>query len=642
LKRAKNGFQKRTQWYNHQYPMTSGKKPSDSPATADLTAPIDLCAGPLSLLYEKGYIRSLRLGGVEIVRRVYAAVRDEFWNTVAGSIEDLSVQRTASSFLITYNSRHRRGAIDFLWRAEITGKASGEIAFSLRGIALTRFKRNRIGLCVLHPLNISKGNPCRVETIDGLTVESVFPAAIAPYQLFINLRALSCPIASGLDATLRFEGDVFETEDQRNWTDATYKTYSTPLSLPLPVTLEKGTMINQKVTISIDKPTAPIIHVPYSLQIDFSGPSASRRVPEIGATENPGDAIGPGMVGRLKPLNLSYARVDCSFARDDVPMRLEHAAAVSAALGCPIELALHFAADPHTEAAFLADGYAKTPFPVRRFLVFHDSERSVAADTVASVNYLLREISSSAAIAGGTDRYFVEINRRRPPMEMLDAISFAATPQVHTFDTIAIMENLPGIQEALRAAASFSSGKPVIISPLTLRPRIDPMAPQKDGGPDSRQPTLFAAAWLAGALAWCASGNAAAVTLGDLRGPGGFLSPDGDPYPLCVPLAWIGRTTGAQASFHSGSDPSQIIGLKCHEGNRVQMIVINLSNRVSKVILRGLPAPCRLTLLDDASWQQVRETADPVNGLQEIIAHVKNGSLTIELGPYAAARIIEE
>jgi hypothetical protein len=622
--------------------MTFENKPSDLPAPADAAGPLDLCAGPLTLLYENGYIRSLRLGGVEIVRRVYAALRDEFWNSVAGSIEDLSVQRTASSFLITYNSRHRRGEIDFLWGAEITGKSSGEITFSLRGIALTRFRRNRIGLCVLHPVSVCKGKPCRIETVDGLTVEGTFPVAIAPYQPFVNMCALSCPIASGLDATLRFEGDAFETEDQRNWTDATYKTYSTPLSLPLPVTVEKGTMICQKVTINIDKPTASIIHVPLSLQIDFSGQAAALRVPEIGATENRGGVISPNAIDRLKSLCLSHVRVDCSFARDDVSKQLEHASAVSDMLGRPIELALYFAADPRAEAALLAARYANAPFPIRRFLVFHDNERSVSAETVATVNGLLRELSSSAAIAGGTDRYFVEINRSRPPAEMLDAITFAATPQVHTFDNTSIMENLPGLRETLCAAASFSCGKPVIISPLTLRPGINPLSPQTDGGPDDRQPTLFTAAWLAGALAWCTSGNAMSVTLGDLRGPGGLLSPDGNAHPLCLPLAWIGSYSGAQASFHSGSDPSQIIGLKCQKDKHLQMIAINLSDRVSKVVLRGLPAPCRLTLLDNASWKQVRTMVDPINGLKGNIIDIRNNMATIELGPYAIARLEDE
>ena len=39
------------------------------------------------------------------------------------------------------------------------------------------------------------------------------------------------------------EGETFETEDQRNWSDASFKTYGTPLHLPFPVEVEEGTRV---------------------------------------------------------------------------------------------------------------------------------------------------------------------------------------------------------------------------------------------------------------------------------------------------------------------------------------------------------------------------------------------------------------
>ena len=36
------------------------------------------------------------------------------------------------------------------------------------------------------------------------------------------------------------EGDTFEMEDQRNWSDASYKTYVRPLALPWPYVLPAG------------------------------------------------------------------------------------------------------------------------------------------------------------------------------------------------------------------------------------------------------------------------------------------------------------------------------------------------------------------------------------------------------------------
>ena len=55
-----------------------------------------------------------------------------------------------------------------------------------------------------------------------------------------------------MEAHLYFEGDVFETEDQRNWTDASYKTYSTPLDQPYPAKVTKGTALFQRIEFSLE------------------------------------------------------------------------------------------------------------------------------------------------------------------------------------------------------------------------------------------------------------------------------------------------------------------------------------------------------------------------------------------------------
>ena len=48
-------------------------------------------------------------------------------------------------------------------------------------------------------------------------------------------------------------GDVFEMEDQRNWSDASYKTYVRPLSLPWPYVMEQGVVNRQSVELSIER-----------------------------------------------------------------------------------------------------------------------------------------------------------------------------------------------------------------------------------------------------------------------------------------------------------------------------------------------------------------------------------------------------
>ena len=48
------------------------------------------------------------------------------------------------------------------------------------------------------------------------------------------MQSISHGTPSGGEVTISFTGDLFEMEDQRNWTDASYKTYSTPLRIPYP------------------------------------------------------------------------------------------------------------------------------------------------------------------------------------------------------------------------------------------------------------------------------------------------------------------------------------------------------------------------------------------------------------------------
>jgi hypothetical protein len=53
---------------------------------------VPLRAGQIALEYEAGDLRYLRIGGREIVRRIYAAVRDVNWNTIPARISGLQMR----------------------------------------------------------------------------------------------------------------------------------------------------------------------------------------------------------------------------------------------------------------------------------------------------------------------------------------------------------------------------------------------------------------------------------------------------------------------------------------------------------------------------------------------------------------------
>ena len=225
----------------------------------------ELRAGPLSALYEDGGLRYVRWGPREILRRIYVAVRDRNWGTVPTALTDLRLNAGPDSFDLSFTADCRRGDIDFTWKGSIRGDVKGTIVFTMDGEARTTFLRNRLGFCVLHPVKECAGRPCILERSSGAINKGNFPRYIWAQQPFQDLKAISHEVAPGVRARVAFQGDTFEMEDQRNWADASYKTYCTPLQLPFPVEVPKGTKITQKITLEVEGAGPPsVIPVSYT------------------------------------------------------------------------------------------------------------------------------------------------------------------------------------------------------------------------------------------------------------------------------------------------------------------------------------------------------------------------------------------
>ncbi len=229
---------------------------SDEP----LPSQVPLRAGPLTMVFEAGDLRYISHGSRELVRRIYGAVRDHDWKTIRPVFSALAVDAAADSFHIRYQAEHRDGDIDFVWHARITGQADGVVIFAFSGEARSTFLKNRIGLCTLHPMRECAGLAARARHAGKAESEVTFPELVSveqPVTGFDDLRGLSYDAGPGARVELEFEGDIFETEDQRNWIDASYKTYSSPIAAPRPASVAAGTRIEQQVTVRLVTATSP-------------------------------------------------------------------------------------------------------------------------------------------------------------------------------------------------------------------------------------------------------------------------------------------------------------------------------------------------------------------------------------------------
>ena len=141
-----------------------------------------LQAGPLSVELIEGELRYFHAGADEAVRRIYAAVRDSSWNTVAARRTGLRVEQSEAGFEVSWQSEHVDGAVDFAWESRIQGTSDGVIRWEFEGVARQAFAKNRVGFCILHPLAVCQGKSCEVEYVSGDLAECRFPGEIAPDQ----------------------------------------------------------------------------------------------------------------------------------------------------------------------------------------------------------------------------------------------------------------------------------------------------------------------------------------------------------------------------------------------------------------------------------------------------------------------------
>jgi len=464
-------------------------------------ARIELRTTQFSLFFEPetAFVRRISAGGVEVLRAIYGAVRDHHWDTAVPVVSNLRVGLEEDSFRLAFDAHCVLGEVDFFYRGEISGNG-GELTFSFDGEARSTFRRNRIGFCVLHPIEGCAGNSCELLKVDGSIEQSAFPEKISPHQPFLDLRGMRWEPARGLTAELGFSGDVFETEDQRNWTDASFKTYCTPLSLPRPVEMLPGTRVRQEVTLRISgSPAITQDITPENSCTVTVGGVSGRKLPPVGfgmpGHGKPPDARSVKLLSALKPAHL---RVDLHLHSHGWKEELRRAATDALAVGTALHCALFISDSAENELVDFAGEVLQAKAPVKTCFIFHRGEPVTPARWLELAERRLRAGGMDAGILGGTNFYFTDLNRNRP--EPGKPVAFSFNPQVHAFDDLSLVENLEGQFHVASNAVEFT-GASVAISPVTLLPRRNGAGAGHSANADLRQRTGFGAVWTLGSLA---------------------------------------------------------------------------------------------------------------------------------------------
>ena len=629
-----------------------------------------LSAGPLSMIFEAGDLRYIRFGNHEILRRIYVAVRDHNWDTILPQLSNVQIEQEGDAFRITYDVENKHAEVDFFWQGTITGDADGIITFSMDGEARSTFRRNRIGFCVLHPMGCA-GIPCRIEKVDGSVAESVYPISIAPQHLidgeikpvapFNNMRAVSYKVTAGVGAEVRFEGEIFEMEDQRNWTDASYKTYGTPLSEPFPVEVSVGTKISQRITVTLKTQgesraeTRDTTVQPLTLEISSADPRPLSRI-GLGVASH-GDPLSAQELERIKLLNLSHLRVDIDLTQLDYESTLRRATDEAWALGVSLELALFLTDAAAAELQSFTTVVERLKPPIGAYLIFHKTEASTSAQWVD----LARSYLSDAKIGAGTNVYFTDLNRGRPPVDALALVCYSINPQVHAFDNFSLMETLEAQAVTVESTRQFADGLPIAVTPVTLLARFNPNAtgPEPEPTPgelptqvDVRQMSLFGAGWTLGSIKYLAERGASSVTYYETTGwrgvmetvtgsplPEKFRSLPSAVFPLYHILANVGEFAGGEVLVSKSSDPLRIEGLALQKDRKTRILLANLTPDSQRVSVGNLAATVRVRHLDETNAQAAMTSPEAFRSITGKLVQTVDGTLELNLLPYATAQI---
>ncbi len=640
--------------------MTSAEPDALIVETEEMPRQVPLRAGPLALFFERGGLRYIRFGDHEVLRRIYVAVRDAGWGTVPAQIANLEIAVEDDGFSIRFTSVHHRGDVHFEWEGLIDGSAEGAIDFRMSGVARSTFWRNRIGICVLHPTPECAGRPCVVETADGGRVHGKFPSLVAPHQPFKAVRAITHEVVPGLRARVSFHGDVFEMEDQRNWTDASFKTYSTPLELPFPVQIVAGTTITQSVALRL----AGSSGVPRRRETENVFSIRSPRgvpVPRIGlGLSSLSSGLETSEIAWLQALKPSHIRFDLDLSDPERFSRLAAAKTQSAQMGIPVEAALFLPESGEGETLHAMEMLREIPAGVVSLLVFDSRGNAAAPELIDLVRQHATPIWSGVRVGSGTNGNFAELNRKPPAAASVDFFCYSANPQVHAFDNATLVENLAGLRETVESAGAFARGIPCAISPVTLRPRSRAVATglaeaaEAEGLPqqvDPRQFSLFGAGWTACSLACLAATHVCSVTYYETTGWCGVIEtergtpaiarfgvPPGSVFPLYHVLADIAEFVGGEILKAHSRMPLSFDGLVLRKAGRLSALVCSWCDVPQIVRVAGVVGDCVVRRLHAAALSVA--TTDPrrFRSSTETFAS-REHDITLPLEPFEVVRI---
>ena len=630
-----------------------------TPTEQESSGRVRLEAGPLNCDIVGADVWNLCVGRRRLLTRLYIAVRDAAWNTIPFRCRTSVVEQAGDARVMSMSCSVDSPPISAKWAVRIVLSSAGTFRYEMSGEALSDFEFAKIGLNLHHPLPETLGSRFEARRGDR-SVTGRIPALIDP-QLFVEgkLTGMFMPydrltLHSARDDRVEFsfEGDEFEMQDHRNWTDYNLKTYGTPLEVPLPLYAREGDRIEQAVSIDV--------HGAKAFWTSARGRAAEPRVaivrhelvkrPSLG-TEFPDDLGKPreATASLSKAIGLDYLRVNLDLSTAEGMARAHMHAEVAEEWGIPLELVVVVTPGGARleELASLREWLGSSTARIVRTVVlegprgFIIGRTTTPPATVRDVRTVFEQFGAVPCISA-TEQFFAELNRWWPDASEIDGFGFSICPQVHAADETSLMENSFGQSDTVLTARLKSGGRPVHVVSVEM---IGKYGPYPGGVPkvddlskygDPRQHQMFGAAWTLNSLVQLTVSHAASATYFELFGDRGVVQETrerGEAWadPVCRVLQAVLSWPMEGFVRLDSVDGCPVVGMGAESSDRGEYLLANLSGDSVRVELDGLMAPVvSVAVLEEgshssASWREVPSGREPVP--------------TLECPPYGVVRV---
>jgi hypothetical protein len=533
-------------------------------------------------------IKHIRLGDVELVRRVYFAVRTDTWDTVYPEFSQIDIDYDTDVWQARWTARCAKDAVDYRWAGTVEAHPDGMIRFVTEGNAVNSFGSNRIGLCLLLSADALAGSAFTATMADGSNRKGVFSEYLDHALVASSFTAIRFQPLGSVPVECTIDGAAFDMEDQRLYMDTTYKAYA-PMPHRYP-SVEAGEAFGQSFSLRLSQ-DAEVPEEESFGPVDVAvGPTLENtQIPKLGLTLYDSSAPWPlddEYITLLQQLELDHVRIEVD-ARDTGAIQDKLRVAKEIAPGILISVT-------HLTAESL-DGLARCAAAVQ--LTDFESCWIETCDAEPALLPQIRETIASTGLqahVGGPGSSCVSGHPAMPEWAAAvpDFLSWSGSPVIHQEDDGTMMENAAGVAAQLESARHLQPGVPLAMGPFQL----DGVWPRP--APTSRYRGQIAAAWIASAVKHLAEHGAALATLFSVAGPAGVLQPadqtGADQQTLKTPayacLQWLAQHRW-QVRATQSSDPLgvQALALTLPDTDRSCLLLINqrFQDQLTRVSVEG-------------------------------------------------------